>query len=232
MAERMQIMWQMLKKNYGDQRRYCLLKNRRSRIQRLRKKKWLHVKNDWLDVWKYHPLSVTHARVTGLRSCNCLHGKSQSGSQSTSRYGLNRSRSGSVVQTVKIIKIAILIFLCRVNGVLDGSNLGLIQICFEDVFHTSLDRCQFAFRISDRFSLRSISDLDWILDWDWTGIGFTGWVHIRTKYYKTNSYFTIATSPYPVQIQSDCVHIWSNPFSIRLRSHWWTRSPNLVQIQP
>ena len=38
MAERMQIMWQMLKKNYGDQRRYCRLKSRRSRIQRFRKK--------------------------------------------------------------------------------------------------------------------------------------------------------------------------------------------------
>ena len=46
---------------------------------------------------------------------------SRSGSQSTSRYGL---RSGSVVHTVKIIRIAIriaiLIFLCRVNGVLEN----------------------------------------------------------------------------------------------------------------
>ena len=53
--------------------------------------------------------SVLSAAVTimGLRSCNCLHGKSRSGSQSTSRYGLNRSRSGSVVHTLKIIRIAI-----------------------------------------------------------------------------------------------------------------------------
>ena len=41
--------------------------------------------------------------ITGLRSCSCLHGKS------TSRYGLNRSRSrsGSVVHTVKIISITV-----------------------------------------------------------------------------------------------------------------------------
>ena len=70
------------------------------------KTKWFHVKNDSLDVRKYHPLSVTHARITG---CNCLHGKSRSGSQSTPRYGLNRSqsRSGSVFHAVKIIRIAI-----------------------------------------------------------------------------------------------------------------------------
>ena len=73
---------------------------------------------------------------------------------------------------------------------------------------------------------------------------------------ETNSYFTIATNPSPIQTQSDCVPIWSNririlsqfsectsirwiriqskfsPNPIRLRSHWWTRYPSPVQIQP
>ena len=63
-----------------------------------------------------------------------------------------------------------------------------------------------------------------------------------------NGYFTIATSPTPVQIQSDCVQnlieseseSFLNPprlggfesrrNPIRLRSHWWTRRPNLIQV--
>ena len=104
------------------------------------------------------------------------------------------------------------------------------------------------------------SELGLDLNWDWTSSGLWVKCDVSVQYFgqnfikqAANSYFTIATSPSPVQFQSDCVNIWSSPIRIlsqptsirwiriqskfspnpiQLRSHLWTRYPNLVQIRP